>query len=51
MNTNEFEGLIADGPFFAPSWGYIWDVVNYPDEYTIESSRVNYVPLFMDFQS
>ena len=31
MNTNEFEGLIADGPFFAPCWGWIWDVLNYPD--------------------
>ena len=31
MNTNEFEGLIADGPFFVPCWGWIWDVLNYPD--------------------
>ena len=23
--------LIADGPFFAPCWGWIWDVMNYPD--------------------
>ena len=32
MNTIEFEGLIADSPFFAPCWGWIWDVLNYPDK-------------------
>ena len=31
MNINEFEGLIADGPFFTPCWVWIWDLLNYPD--------------------
>ena len=31
MNTNEFDGLIGDGPFFPHCWGWIWDILIYPD--------------------